>query len=115
MRRETGKEWRVEVPHSEGLANYIDPESCVMFREEHDEALTGEKAGWVLSHEITFRMPTLFRPRKATCRTALSRAVLRSGEVGDPTMSRRSLYGNREISRLAVRTGPHREGKSRSR
>ena len=88
------------------------------------EALTGEPAGWVLSHEITFRMPTPYRLRKATRGLAPSRAEFRSGVVGDPSMPGRSLYGNREVSRLTVGPmvselnhagGPHREGTSRSR
>ena len=107
----------MRVPRSEGVANHTGPESCAMFREEHSEALTGDTTGWVLSHEMTFRMPTLFRERKATRKTALLRADVRSGAVEDPSMPRRSLHGNREISRSAAcnSTGPHREGWSRSR
>lgn len=107
----------MRVPRSEGVANHTGPELCTMDREVHREALTGDTTGWVLSHEMTFRMPTLFRERKATRNTALSQAVLRSGAVEDPSMLRRSLYGNREVSRLAVcnSSGPHREGKSQIR
>jgi RNA-directed DNA polymerase len=42
----------MEVSYSEGLANHIGPESCVGVREGEDEALTGVRAGWVLSREI---------------------------------------------------------------
>ena len=117
MRRETGKEQLVKVQCSEGVANHTDPESCGVRREAHVEALTGEPTGWVLSHVMTFRMPTLFRGWKATRSSAPSRAELRSGVVGDPSMSGRSLRGNREVARLAACkcTGPHREGESRSR
>lgn len=116
MRRETGREWRVEVPRSEDVANHTVPESCGARCEARVEALTGETAGWVLSHEMTFRTPTLFRERKATRNLAVSRAELRSGAVEDPSMPRRSLPGNREVSRLAActSTGPHWEGESRS-
>ena len=81
------------------------------------EALTGEPTGWVLSHEISFRMPTLFRVRKAIRGSALSRAELRSGVVGDPSMPGRFLLGNREVSWLTVSVsdGPHREASRRSR
>ena len=42
VRRETGKEQRVQVPDSKGLANHTVPESCVRnSREAHHEALTG--------------------------------------------------------------------------
>ncbi len=81
------------------------------------EALTGDTSRWVLSHEMTFWMPTLFRERKATRGLALSRAEHRSGVVEDPSMTGRSLFGNLEVSRLTVGIagGPHREGPSRSR
>ncbi len=52
--------------------------------------------------------------RKATRTGATARAPERPGVVGDPGMCGRTLYGNREISRLAdghvVPQGPHREG-----
>ena len=35
-----------------GLANHNGPESCVGWRDAPGEALTGERAGWVLSREI---------------------------------------------------------------
>lgn len=38
--------------HGEGLAIHADPESCTGAREVAGEALTGARAGWVLSHEI---------------------------------------------------------------
>jgi hypothetical protein len=38
--------------HGEGLATPPDPESCVIARKGEGEALTGTRAGWVLSREI---------------------------------------------------------------
>jgi hypothetical protein len=35
----------VQVPHDEGVANHIDPESCAGVREGVGEALTGERIG----------------------------------------------------------------------
>ena len=35
----------MQVPHDEGVANYIDPESCAVAREGGREALTGECIG----------------------------------------------------------------------
>ena len=35
-----------------GLANHNGPESCVEWRDSLGEALTGVRAGWVLSREI---------------------------------------------------------------
>jgi len=42
----------MELSYSEGLANHAGPESCVGAREGDGEALTGVRAGWVLSREI---------------------------------------------------------------
>jgi hypothetical protein len=50
VRRETGGKARVRVPHDEGGASHIGPESCVSHREVWSEALTGEAMGQVLSH-----------------------------------------------------------------
>ena len=40
-------------PYTEGVATRGGPESCVGAREAAGEALTGVRAGWVLSREIT--------------------------------------------------------------
>jgi hypothetical protein len=109
-------EWRVGVPRSEVIANHTGPESCDGRCEAQVEALTGKTTGWVLSHEMSFRLLTLYRLRKATRGPAQTRAELRAGVVGDPSMSRCSMNGNREVSRLAACkcAGPHGEGESRS-
>ena len=57
MRRETGKEQRVQVPYDEGVANHIDFESCAVAREGGREALTGERAGQAV--EAAFCIETL--------------------------------------------------------
>ena len=41
VRRETDERQRVQVPHDEGVAIRIDPESCGGVREDAREALTG--------------------------------------------------------------------------
>ena len=43
---------RVQVSYSEGLATHTGPESCVATGNGRREALTGERAGRVLSPEI---------------------------------------------------------------
>ena len=45
VRRETGKEQRVQVPYDEGIANRIGPEPCAGIREDVGEASVGERAG----------------------------------------------------------------------
>lgn len=42
----------MKEPPIEGVATHDDPESCVCGREAVDEALTGARAGRVLSREI---------------------------------------------------------------
>jgi RNA-directed DNA polymerase len=42
----------MKVLYIEGLANHIGPESCIGARKGVGEALTGGRAGWVLSCEI---------------------------------------------------------------
>ena len=44
----------MQVHHDEGVANRIDPESCVAAREGISEALTGERIGQPLSRERPF-------------------------------------------------------------
>ena len=41
----------MEVSNVKGLANHNGPESCGGARKSGSEALTGERAGWVLSRE----------------------------------------------------------------
>ena len=41
--------------YNEDLANHIGPESCVVSSNGHGEALTGVRAGWVLSREISLQ------------------------------------------------------------
>ena len=50
----------MKEPDGEGVANHTDPESCAGGRKSVGEALTGERAGRVLSSEISsIGMPTL--------------------------------------------------------
>ena len=107
----------MQVHHDEEVANRIDPESCAVAREGISEALTGECIGQPLSRErFLFWVPTPCKWRKATHSGASSRAPGRPGVVRDPGMCRRSLRGNREISRSTVRQQPPvRIGKARSR
>ena len=42
--------------NGEGIANHTGPESCVDDLQRRGEALTGERAGWVLSPERDMRL-----------------------------------------------------------
>ena len=107
----------MQVPCDEGVAIHIGPESCAVAREGLSEALTGERIGQPLSREsFLFWVPTPCIRRKAIRLGASSRGPGRPGVVRDPGMCRRSLRGNREVSRSAVRQSPPvRIGKARSR
>jgi hypothetical protein len=107
----------VKVSHDEGVAIHIGPESCAVAREGLGEALTGGRIGRPSSRErVLFWVPTPCTRWKATHPGASSRASGRPGVVRDPGMCRRSLHGNREISRSTARQQPSvRIGKARSR
>lgn len=53
VRRETGARQRVQVPHDEGVAIYIDPESCGSIREGAAEALTRAHIGRAIERRKT--------------------------------------------------------------
>ena len=107
----------MQVPCDEGVAIHIGPESCAGAREGFGEALTGERIGQPLSRErVSFWVPTPCIRWKAIRLGASSRGPGRPGVVRDPGMCRRSLHGNREISRSTVwQQPPVRIGKARSR
>ena len=72
-------------------------------------AYSPAKARW-------FRVPTWSKSRKAKWTGVLSLAPAQPGVVEDPGMCGRSLYGNREISRVtACACTPVRIGKVRNR
>jgi transposase len=53
VRRETDEGQRVTVPHDEGVAIHIDPESCGGIREGATEALTGAQVGQAIERRKT--------------------------------------------------------------
>jgi hypothetical protein len=97
--------------YAEGLADHGGPESCVHVRKGVGEALTGVRAGRVLSREIhsPWRQP---RPDRGAEAVRVSRRQHRGRRIGeearDParseTLRRRGniSHGNREIPRSFV-------------
>src|ERR1700728_3194361 len=71
----------VQVHYGEGVANHTDPESCAAYREVCGEALTGERAGQPLSHEIFLiqdaDVVTYTEGKTDGCDIASARSVLR--------------------------------------
>jgi len=79
--------------YGEGVANHTGPESCGGGSDAMAEALTGVRAGQVLSREILlkFRVPTLWTLRKATSGVSLARDTLGPCAVGDLVHVRKHL------------------------
>ena len=94
----------MRVPHSEGVANHTDPLSCVGHREVSVEALAGGEHRPAIEPRKSFQigMPTPYWVRKAIWVDAISRGPIQSRVVRDPGMCRRSLNGNREVSRATA-------------
>ena len=104
----------------EGLASYGGPESCVHIREGVGEALTGEKAGRVLScviHDPGLRsrgvrgaeaVETCRRPYRA-CRFGEASADPAQSET--PCMRGHISRGNREVSGSSASSDAERIGK----
>lgn len=113
----------MKVPHGEGLATRTGPESCVVGREAGGEALTGERAGRVLSREKGTPSRKWRSDRGADAVESGGRPHLERRERETPKDPARSetpsmygsaLRGNREVPRLsAAREGADRTGKSK--
>jgi hypothetical protein len=96
--------------YSEGLANHAGPESCVGVRKGAGEALTGVRAGRVLSREI--HAPPrggLLRGADAVEKGGRRNRRYREGEISQdlarsetPSMYGRTSFGNREIPRSSA-------------
>jgi hypothetical protein len=79
--------------YGEGVANHTGSESCVGFPQGGGEALTGVRAGQVLSREIifNFRVPTFWDRWKAIPCVSPSRDMHGPCAVGDLEHVRKHL------------------------
>jgi RNA-directed DNA polymerase len=70
----------MQEPYGEGVASHTGPESCVAAREGGDEALTGVRAGRVLSREnpLTSECRRRLPARKAMSGASLARDASRT-------------------------------------
>ena len=98
-----------------GLANHNGPESCSDAREGRAEALTGERAGWVLSRE-----KELNRDADPVGKRGRQEPTYRNGKVRryparseTPSMYGSNLRENREILRPPTKRGVGRIEKSK--
>ena len=105
----------MEESHVKGLANHDGPESCGSARKGEVEALTGERAGRVLSREMNLVRdadPVRRRGRrKPTCRNGKARRYPARSET--PSMYGSNLRENREILRPPTKRGVGRIEKSK--
>jgi transposase len=103
VRRKTNRRWRVEVPHDEGLANRIGPESCMGSREAAHEALTGVRIGQPLSGErLHNRSVDAFQSAEDNTNQRDIASAGRLRAVWRPWHVRKSTVGNREVSILPL-------------
>jgi len=98
----------MKEPYDEGLADHIDPESCVAGRKVSDEALTGVCAGWVLSREIDSKVwsaDVVNSSGRQHRGRRYREASLGSTRSETPCTYRNTLHGTREIPCLARHGG----------
>jgi hypothetical protein len=106
----------MQESYGEGLATHADPESCAVDREVGGEALTGARAGRVLSREISGQLRGADavekggRPHRSR-RFREARTDPARSET--PSTHGSTSHGNREIPRPpATRGAAGRTGKS---
>ena len=97
----------MKVPDGEELATHASPESCASVRKGRGEALTGERAGRVLSRvRKKLRGADAVQEGGRQQPTRRYRETLRSPARSNTPCTRGSTsYGNREIPGLPVATG----------
>src|SRR5713101_51837 len=114
----------MKVLYIEGLANHIGSESCIGVRKGDGEALTGERAGWVLSCEINAPpRGGLLRGADVVEMGGRQNPGRRYGEtLWDPARSKTprkygcTVLGNREVPLASVIAGSaERVGQSKDR
>ena len=90
----------MKEPYGEGLASYTGPESCVSGCKARNEALTGVRAGRVLSREIFLYsgVPTpSSRPEGNIGGVDIARRLPDSARSETPRMYGNTTHGTREI------------------
>ena len=94
--------------YGEGLATHTDPESCGASCEGGVEALTGARAGRVLSRETHFWDADAVPRRKTTSEASLPRDAAESYAVEDPVHVRNLFArepGGLPFARSSIATG----------
>ena len=114
----------MKVSYVEGLATRIGSESCVTVRKDGGEALTGVRAGQVLSREryAPWRKLRVLRGADAVeeggrpyLRRRLGKTLRDPARSQTPSMHASTLHGNREILHPSAGTHAERIGKSKDK
>ena len=89
----------MKVSDSEGIANHTDPESCGVARKGNVEALTGERAGRVLSRErnLLRSADAVGDVGRRNRRRRNRETLLGSARSETPCTYGNTSFGNREI------------------
>ena len=97
----------MKEPYGEGIATHSGPESCVAVRKGCSEALTGVRAGWVLSPEMSYpRVPTLSSYAEGNIGCAvIARHEPNPAGSETPCTHGNSTHGNREVPQSAYSGG----------
>ena len=92
--------------YNKGLADHIDPESCVDIPRGCSEALTGGNTGGLLSSENTvFQRSSQWLMHEDNTADNVMRVICRSGGIVEPSMCGHLLDGNRDTSNGELKRG----------
>ena len=113
----------MEESYGEGIASHTGPESCAQVCKDLGEALTGVRAGRVLSRENNYALTGSSGSRRRTCRTEGNSECIASARCIRSLRGRRprstlgnTSHGNREIPGSPPKEGTGgRIGKSKDR
>jgi len=105
----TGRVLGMKESYGEGLANHAGPESCAGIGNGVSEALTGVRAGWVLSPEIKgyiLGADALQIRGRQYCIHRYGEGYVDPAGSETPCMHGNILHGNREALRLVLGDRP---------
>lgn len=103
----------MRVSYSEGVAIHTAPESCAVPREGQGEALTGDRAGWVLSRESLVRGADAVETAEGHMEGSVKASALSTPRGLRPQHVRTLLArepGDLRAGHQRLSGGPHREG-----
>jgi hypothetical protein len=110
----------MEKSYGEGLASHTGPESCAVVRKGQGEALTGVRAGRVLSRENNYALTGSPGSRRRTCSAEGESGCIVSARCIRSLRGRRprsthgnTSHGNREILWSPPQESGGRVGKSK--